>query len=40
MLTIIGEAAKNIAVQMRRKHPEIPWKEAAGIYVWIMKQSF
>nr|WP_301665222.1 HepT-like ribonuclease domain-containing protein [Methanoculleus sp. FWC-SCC1] len=31
MLTIIGEAAKNISVQMRRKHPEIPWKEAAGM---------
>ncbi|WP_292364738.1 MULTISPECIES: DUF86 domain-containing protein [unclassified Methanoculleus] len=31
MLTIIGEAAKNVSPQLRRKHPEIPWKEAAGL---------
>lgn len=30
-LEIIGEAAKNIPVAIRRKHPEIPWKEMAGM---------
>jgi len=30
-IEIIGEAAKNIPAEMRRAHPEIPWKEMAGM---------
>lgn len=30
-LEIIGEAAKNIPRQFRRKYPEIPWKDMAGM---------
>ena len=31
MLTIIGEAAKMVSPELREKHPEIPWREAAGM---------
>jgi len=30
-LEIIGEAAKNIPAQLRRRYPEIPWKDVAGM---------
>jgi uncharacterized protein with HEPN domain len=30
MLTIIGEAAKNVPDELRQEHPEIPWKATAG----------
>ena len=30
-LKIIGEAAKNVPSNIRRKHPEVPWKEMAGM---------
>lgn len=30
-LEIIGEAAKNIPADVKRDHPEIPWKFMAGI---------
>ena len=29
-LEVIGEAAKNISVKIKRKYPDIPWKEMAG----------
>ena len=28
-IEIIGEAAKNIPAQLRRKHPQIPWSDMA-----------
>jgi uncharacterized protein with HEPN domain len=31
MLTIIGEAAKNISSEFKENHPAIPWKKAAGM---------
>ena len=31
MLTIIGEAAKKVSPDLRRKFPKIPWKEMAGM---------
>jgi len=30
MLTIIGEAAKRVSLELRGEHPEIPWRDAAG----------
>ncbi len=30
-LEIIGEAAKQIPDEIRQKHPQIPWKEMAGM---------
>jgi uncharacterized protein with HEPN domain len=45
MLTIIGEAAKMISPELAQEHPEIPWREAAGMrgsstitLAWITKQ--
>ena len=31
LLEIIGEAAKTVSTDFRRKHPSIPWREIAGI---------
>jgi len=30
-LTIIGEATKRLSVALRRAHPEIPWRNMAGM---------
>lgn len=30
-ITIIGEATKRISQQFRQQHPEIPWREMAGM---------
>jgi len=30
-LEIIGEAAKNVPRNVRKEHPEIPWKHIAGM---------
>jgi len=30
-LEIIGEATKNIPNPVRQEHPEVPWKDMAGI---------
>ncbi|MGD2157932.1 MAG: DUF86 domain-containing protein [Anaerolineales bacterium] len=30
-LEVIGEAAKNIPEPFRRKYPDLPWKEMAGM---------
>lgn len=30
-LTIIGEATKRLSQELRQQHPEIPWKQMAGM---------
>lgn len=30
-LEVIGEAAKNVPTGIRRKYPDVPWKEMAGM---------
>ena len=30
-LEIIGEATKNLSNEFRDKHPEIPWRQMAGM---------
>jgi uncharacterized protein with HEPN domain len=30
-LEIIGEATKNLSRELRAKHPEIPWRDVAGM---------
>lgn len=40
MLTIIGEAAKNISPQLRKESPDLPWKATAGMRDKIMHHYF
>lgn len=40
MLTIIGEAAKNVSPQVRKKYPDLPWKATAGMRDKIMHHYF
>jgi len=30
-IEIIGEAAKHVSEGMRKKHPDVPWKDVAGM---------
>jgi uncharacterized protein with HEPN domain len=30
-ITIIGEATKRLSQEVRQKHPQIPWREMAGM---------
>ena len=30
-IEIIGEAIKRVSLELRKQHPEIPWKEMAGM---------
>jgi len=39
-LEIIGEAAKNISKQFKKRHPEIPWKEMAGMRDVLIHEYF
>lgn len=29
-LTIVGEAAKRVSVELRASHPEVPWRQISG----------
>jgi uncharacterized protein with HEPN domain len=40
MLTIIGEAAKNVSPQLRKEFPDIPWQATAGMRDKIMHHYF
>ena len=39
-LEIIGEAVKNIPASIRKKYPEIPWKEMAGLRDVLVHEYF
>ena len=40
MLTIIGEAAKNISPDIREEFPNLPWREITGMRDKIMHHYF
>lgn len=40
MLSIIGEAAKNVSSQLRKDAPDIPWKATAGMRDKIIHHNF
>jgi uncharacterized protein with HEPN domain len=40
MLSIIGEAAKNVSPQLRKDAPDIPWKATAGMRDKIIRHYF
>jgi len=39
-LEIIGEATKNLSLEMRERAPEIPWKNMAGMRDKLIHQYF
>lgn len=39
-LEIMGEAVKNLPVRFTAKHPEIPWREIAGMRDILIHQYF
>jgi len=39
-LEIIGEATKNLSEELKKKHPDIPWKEIAGMRDKLIHQYF
>jgi len=39
-LEIIGEAVKNISLAIRIEHPDVPWKQIAGLRDILIHQYF
>lgn len=39
-LEIIGEATKNLSIELRAKHPEIPWRDVAGMRNKLIHEYF
>ncbi|MBU3925782.1 DUF86 domain-containing protein [Patescibacteria group bacterium] len=39
-LEIIGESAKNISEDIKKKHPEIPWKNISGMRDKLIHEYF
>ena len=39
-LEIVGEAAKQVSNEIREQHPEIPWREMAGMRDILIHQYF
>lgn len=40
MLTVIGEAAKQVSSELKEKHSEVPWKEISGMRDKIIHHYF
>ncbi|MFN8625542.1 MAG: DUF86 domain-containing protein [Candidatus Binatia bacterium] len=39
-LEVIGEAVKNLSVDLRTKHPEVPWNRIAGMRDVLIHEYF
>lgn len=39
-LEIIGEAVKNLPMDVRSRFPNIPWKQVAGMRDWLIHEYF
>lgn len=39
-IEIIGEATKNLSKELKSKHPQIPWKDIAGMRDKLIHQYF
>lgn len=39
-LAIIGEAVKNVPIDIRAKYPEVPWRDAAGLRDVVVHEYF
>lgn len=39
-MEIIGEAAKHVPQHVRRKYPEVPWREMAGMRDKVIHEYF
>ena len=39
-LTIIGEAASRISTEIRDRHPQIPWRQVAGMRNYVVHAYF
>ncbi|MEA3333229.1 MAG: HepT-like ribonuclease domain-containing protein [Pseudomonadota bacterium] len=39
-LEIIGEAVKNLSLSFRTEHPDVPWKQIAGLYAVLIHHYF
>jgi uncharacterized protein with HEPN domain len=39
-IEIIGEAVKNLPADLKREHPEIPWRDIAGLRDIVVHQYF
>lgn len=39
-LEIIGEATKNLSKDLRKKHPQIPWRDIAGMRNKLIHEYF
>lgn len=39
-LEVIGEAAKNVSLQLKQQHPDVPWKEMSGMRDVLIHEYF
>lgn len=39
-LEVIGEAVKNVSDQLKKKYPEVPWREMAGMRDILIHEYF
>ena len=39
-LEIIGEAVKNVPLEIRQQYPQVPWRDMAGMRDWLIHGYF